>query len=108
MPAEPADGGEGKEIAAVPEGAIDAEGHAILREILGRLPSQHRVILLLHETEGWTTDEIAEKLKMHPGTVGRKLWEAKRKLREIGRNSPGSGDQKLLGSGSEVKKPGKG
>ena len=103
-----ADGGEAKEVAAVPEGVIDAEGRAILRDILDRLPSQHRAILLLHETEGWTTDEIAERLKMHPGTVGRKLWEAKRKLREVGRCSPGNNDQTLLGSGGEVKKRGEG
>jgi RNA polymerase sigma-70 factor (ECF subfamily) len=99
MPAELLDGGAVNEPAAPPAGGVDAEGRAILHEILGRLPRQHRVILLLHETERWTTVEIAELLNMNPGTVGRKLWEAKRKLREMGRSSPGGGGQKLLGSG---------
>ena len=52
-----------------------------VREILATLPKEHRVILLLNITEGWTTDEIAAALKMPPGTVGRVLWEAKQLLR---------------------------
>jgi RNA polymerase sigma-70 factor (ECF subfamily) len=63
---------------AAPDNAIE------VREILGTLPKEHRVVLLLNLTEGWTTEEIAALLKMRPGTVGRILWEAKRMLREKG------------------------
>ena len=41
-----------------------------------------RVILLLNETEGLTVEEISQKLKQRPGTVGRKLAESKRIFRE--------------------------
>lgn len=92
MPTEPAGGGEGKEIAVPSEGTISPEGRAILLQILGRLPNQHRVILLLHTTEGLTTDEIARWLRMPAGTVGRKLREAWRMLGELGRREPGGED----------------
>jgi RNA polymerase sigma factor (sigma-70 family) len=75
----------------------DPEKLAVLTDILDRLPKLHRVILLLHEAEGWVTDEIAERLKMHPGTVGRKLWEAKRMLRALGQPMAGGGDCKQIG-----------
>lgn len=52
-----------------------------MRQSLEALPKEHRVVLLLSVTEGWTTDEIAAILKMRPGTVGRVLWEAKQMLR---------------------------
>lgn len=49
-------------------------------QMLDRLPEDHRLIILLHEAEGWSTQEIARRLGMRPGTVGRKLWEARRLL----------------------------
>ncbi len=48
-----------------------------VRGVLGRMPKELRTILLLNETEGLTVEEIAKKLKKRPGTVGRKLAEAK-------------------------------
>jgi RNA polymerase sigma factor (sigma-70 family) len=53
-----------------------------IRSILEKMPSELRIILLLNETEGLTVEEISKKLKKRPGTVGRKLAEAKRIFRE--------------------------
>jgi RNA polymerase sigma factor (sigma-70 family) len=53
-----------------------------VRGVLERLPSELRIILLLNETEGLTVDEISRKLKKRPGTIGRKLADAKRIFRE--------------------------
>lgn len=80
--------------------AVDPESRDLLLECLNKLPAMHRVILLLHETEGWTTDEIAALLKMKSGTVGRKLPEAKRLLGELGRRDI-RGDAKKPDEGSD-------
>ena len=53
-----------------------------IRAVLDRMPSELRIILLLNETEGLTVEEISQKLKKRPGTVGRKLAESKRIFRE--------------------------
>jgi DNA-directed RNA polymerase specialized sigma24 family protein len=53
-----------------------------VREVLAGLPNDLRSILLLNETEGWTIAEIAAMMKMRPGTVGRKLAEAKEMFRQ--------------------------
>jgi DNA-directed RNA polymerase specialized sigma24 family protein len=53
-----------------------------VREVLAGLPDDLRSILLLNETEGWTIAEIAAMMKMRPGTVGRKLAEAKEMFRQ--------------------------
>lgn len=81
----------------------DPEKRVVVTEILDRLPKLHRVILLLHEAEGWITDEIADRLKMNPSTVGRKLWEAKRMLRALGQPMAGGGDRKQIGPANPKK-----
>jgi len=53
-----------------------------IRAVLDKMPSELRIILLLNETEGLTVEEISQKLKKRPGTVGRKLAESKRIFRE--------------------------
>ena len=53
-----------------------------VRGVLGRMPGELRVILLLNATDGLTVDEISRKLKKRPGTVGRKLAEARKLLRQ--------------------------
>ncbi len=65
----------------IPDPAPHPDAVLEIRDILATLPKEHRVILLLNITEGWTTDEIAATVKMPPGTVGRVLWEAKQLLR---------------------------
>ena len=62
--------------------ADDVDVALQVREVLAGLPNDLRSILLLNETEGWTIAEIATMMKMKPGTVGRKLAEAKEMFRQ--------------------------
>ena len=62
--------------------ADDVDAALQVREVLAGLPNDLRSILLLNETEGWTIAEIAAMMKMRPGTIGRKLAEAKEMFRQ--------------------------
>jgi len=68
----------------------DLDAALEVREVLAELPDDLLSILLLNETEGWTIAEIAATMKMRPGTVGRKLAEAKEMFRQkiTGRRPP--------------------
>lgn len=85
-------------------GNVDSAARAVLLQLLEMLPVRHRVILLLHETEGWTIREIAERLKMKAGTVGRTLSEAKSKLHELGRTQITPQQRYCIDKPSEPKK----
>lgn len=50
---------------------------------LGELPEDRREVVLLHDLEGWTHREIAERMELPPGTVRSHLHHARRKLREL-------------------------
>jgi RNA polymerase sigma factor (sigma-70 family) len=67
-----------------------------IRALLDRMPSELRVILLLNEREGLTVEEISQKLKRRPGTVGRKLAEAKRIFRECMKEAQTSNHSKKV------------
>ncbi len=54
----------------------------VVREVLGSLPPEHRLILLLNQQDGFTIDEIAMRLGRSRGRVGALLAEAKRMFRE--------------------------
>lgn len=69
-----------------------------IRMILDGLPQRHRVILLLNVTERYTTVEIAAILRVKAGSVGRKLAEAKRMVRDATNEQAPRRD---LGRGSE-------
>ena len=66
--------------------AADAE-RALLRDrlmhALGQLTQVRREIVLLHDLEGWTHAEIADRLELPHGTVRSHLHHARRTLREI-------------------------
>ncbi len=71
---------------ALPSPADDAE-RAQLRErllaALAELPEERREVVLLHDLEGWTHREIAERLDLPPGTVRSHLHHARRRLRGL-------------------------
>ncbi len=54
-----------------------------LREAIGGLGEEFRVVYLLHAIEGASYLEIAERLGIPPRTVGTRLLRARRKLRDI-------------------------
>jgi RNA polymerase sigma factor (sigma-70 family) len=54
-----------------------------VRQVLHRMPRRHRAILILNKTAGFTINELARRLGLPPGTVGRILAEAKTMFRQI-------------------------
>lgn len=54
-----------------------------LLDALGELTEDRRAVVLLHDLEGWTHVEIAERLAMPPGTVRSHLHHARKKLRQL-------------------------
>ena len=58
-----------------------AEARALLWEALGRIPQDHREVLVLKELDGLPYAEIAESLGVPEGTVASRLYHARRALR---------------------------
>lgn len=50
---------------------------------LGELPQERREVLLLHDLEGWTHREIAERMGLPPGTVRSHLHHARKAMRTL-------------------------
>ena len=50
---------------------------------LAQVPEERREVVLLHDLEGWTHREIAERMDLPQGTVASHLYHARRVLREI-------------------------
>jgi RNA polymerase sigma factor (sigma-70 family) len=59
----------------------DEDGARALHGALGRLSPAQRELVLLHFAEGLDRREIAERLGVHPATVGRQLKRALRRMR---------------------------
>ena len=61
--------------------------HAEIRErildALHQLPEERGTVLLLHDLEGWTHREIAERLGLPQGTVRSHLHHARSRLRDL-------------------------
>ncbi len=49
---------------------------------LAQLPSGYRAVLVLHDVEGYTHEEIATQLGIEPGTSKSQLFRARRALRK--------------------------
>jgi RNA polymerase sigma-70 factor (ECF subfamily) len=54
-----------------------------LDEALSQLGDEHRIIVLLHDTEGYKLTEIQELMNIPVGTVKSRLHRARARLREI-------------------------
>lgn len=54
-----------------------------LSRALDRLPEGYRMVLVLHDVEGYTHEEIAEQLKIAPGTSKSQLHKARARMREL-------------------------
>ena len=55
----------------------------VLEEALDRLPPGYRQVLVLHDVEGWTHDEIAERLGVASGTSKSQLHKARARMRAL-------------------------
>ena len=51
--------------------------------VIGRLPEEHRTVIVLREMQGMTYEEIAAALGVPRGTVESRLFRARQKLKEI-------------------------
>lgn len=60
-----------------------AEIRQRLTRALREIPEDRATVLLLHDLEGWTHQEIAERMEMPAGTIRSHLHHARRRLREL-------------------------
>lgn len=61
----------------------DEETRLMVRQALHAMSRQHAMVLLLNVREGYSTVEIGQRLDLPQGTVGRKLYEAKKQFRQF-------------------------
>ena len=60
----------------------DTDETAAIGQILGRLHPEHREVLVLHDIESFTHEEIAAALELEPGTSKSRLARARRAFRQ--------------------------
>jgi RNA polymerase sigma-70 factor (ECF subfamily) len=66
-----------------PEGnLLHAEQHHLLHQAVLRIPAQLRIVLVLHDMEELTTEQVAQILDLQPGTVRVRLHRARLSLRK--------------------------
>ena len=64
-------------------GAADGVDRVALARALDRLPNGYRMVLILHDVEGYTHEEIALRLEIAPGTSKSQLHKARARMREL-------------------------
>lgn len=80
----PIDGVEIASARASPAAEAESEDAAArLLKAMRDLPEDRREVLLLHDLEGWTHREIAERMGLPPGTVRSHLHHARRHVRGL-------------------------
>jgi RNA polymerase sigma-70 factor (ECF subfamily) len=71
---------------AVPTGKLSREAEPDLkdrlRQAIDSLPEGYRAVFVMHDVEGYTHEEIATSLGVHPGTSKAQLFRARARLRE--------------------------
>jgi RNA polymerase sigma-70 factor (ECF subfamily) len=69
----------------VPTGRAARDAEPDLKERLNRaidsLPDGYRAVFVMHDVEGYTHEEIATSLGVHPGTSKAQLFRARARLR---------------------------
>jgi RNA polymerase sigma-70 factor (ECF subfamily) len=71
------------EPAALDRELDSAPARVDVERALARLPPGYRQVVVLHELEGYTHEEIAELLGIDPGTSKSQLHHARRRLRAL-------------------------
>ncbi len=54
-----------------------------LDRALAQLSDEHRLVVMLHDTEGYTMEEIQQLTDVPVGTIKSRLHRARARLREI-------------------------
>jgi len=70
------------EITDIPEEAARPSGNLELEQLVRRLPDGCRAVLILHDIEGYTHEEISGLLKIAEGTSKHQLFRARHLLKE--------------------------
>lgn len=84
---------EGESIAAAVDPIDGARCDRLdLEAAIGRLPARFRQVLVLHDVEGFTHEEIAEMLGLVPGTSKSQLSRARQRVREMLESGSPRGD----------------
>jgi RNA polymerase sigma-70 factor (ECF subfamily) len=66
-----------------PEGALlHTERHDLLHQAVLRIPAPLRIVLVLHDMEELATEQVAQVLKLQPGTVRVRLHRARLAVRK--------------------------
>jgi RNA polymerase sigma-70 factor (ECF subfamily) len=96
-----------QDAAVGPEGnLLHAEQHYLLHQAVLRIPAQLRIVLVLHDMEELTTEQVAQILGLQPGTVRVRLHRARLAVRkEMNRTLDGAHNP--LESGKPVRKKSK-
>jgi RNA polymerase sigma-70 factor (ECF subfamily) len=72
-----------QDAAESPEGyLLQAEQHHLLHQAVLRIPVQLRIVLVLHDMEELTTEQVAQILDLQPGTVRVRLHRARLSVRK--------------------------
>ncbi len=61
---------------------LRGEQHRLLHQAILRIPAQLRIVLVLHDMEELTTEEVAQILDLQPGTVRVRLHRARLSVRK--------------------------
>ncbi len=61
---------------------LHAEQHHLLHQAVLRIPAPLRIVLVLHDMEELTTDQVAQVLELQPGTVRVRLHRARLTVRK--------------------------
>lgn len=64
---------------------------ALLNRALQQLPEHHRVVIVMHDAEGYTLQEVSEIIDVPLGTLKSRLHRAREGLRELVRNKQSDG-----------------
>src|ERR1017187_10295635 len=72
-----------KDAGRSPEGnLLHAEQNRLLHQAVLRIPAQLRIVLVLHDMEEMTTEQVAQILDLQPGTVRVRLHRARLSVRK--------------------------
>jgi RNA polymerase sigma-70 factor (ECF subfamily) len=98
-----------QDAAESPEGnLLHAEQHYLLHQAVLHIPVQLRMVLVLHDMEELTTEQVAQILDLQPGTVRVRLHRARLSVRkEMNRMLEGAPDQPAVRKQSRTKSRGR-
>ena len=80
--------GDGNPLSEPEQAAVPADRALDVADVLHGMSVAHREVLVLHDVEGYTHDEIAAALGIEPGTSKSRLSRARQTFRERWRASP--------------------